>query len=185
MSFLAENARMLLQYEKIGRKQIRIMPKQDPRANLKANLFVKDIDKEVTPKDLHNHFNTIGRVVTAQIATDASGKSLGYGYVQFESTEDAKRALEQLQNSKLKEKEISVQEFVPREKRQHTSTNTNLFIQNLPQDRNKEEIEAILKVKRKLQQKIKYFIGEFWSIRKDSFSCFERRKSFRVFRRKK
>lgn len=107
---------MLLQYEKIGRKQIRIMPKQDPRANLKANLFVKDIDKEVTPKDLHNHFNTIGRVVTAQIATDASGKSLGYGYVQFESTEDAKRALEQLQNSKLKEKEISVQEFVQRRK---------------------------------------------------------------------
>lgn len=107
---------MLLRYEKIGRKQIRIMPKQDPRANLKANLFVKDIDKEVTPKDLHNHFNTIGRVVTAQIATDASGKSLGYGYVQFESTEDAKRALEQLQNSKLKEKEISVQEFVQRRK---------------------------------------------------------------------
>eukprot|EP00331_Platyophrya_macrostoma_P014649 CAMPEP_0176475568 /NCGR_PEP_ID=MMETSP0127-20121128/43677_1 /TAXON_ID=938130 /ORGANISM="Platyophrya macrostoma, Strain WH" /LENGTH=641 /DNA_ID=CAMNT_0017871175 /DNA_START=60 /DNA_END=1985 /DNA_ORIENTATION=+ len=139
----AETARMIAQYDLIGRKPIRILHKGDPRQKTDANLFVKNIDPQVSFKDLHNHFSKSGSVLSVKIAYNSSGQHLGYGYVQFEKPEDATKAIHELNGSKLKEQEITVEKFLPRTGRK-VSSNNNLYVKHLPEGKTKEEIEKLL-----------------------------------------
>jgi polyadenylate-binding protein len=138
----AENAKQFAQYEKLGKKQIRIMFKRPIKElTTDANLFVKNIDPTVTVRELHNHFINNGNVICAKIATNNEGKSLGYGYVQFEKPEDAEKALEALQNSKLKEKELDLTRFVPKDKRNSAAPKSNIYIKDLPNLGSEQDIE--------------------------------------------
>jgi len=141
----AESAKNYAQYEKLGRKQIRIMFKRNVRdLPLGANIFVKNLDHNVTSKDLHNHFNQVGGVVCAKVATNTEGISLGYGYVQFEKKEDADAALESLNGSKLKETEIQLFTFVPKDKRAGTAERKNIYVKHLPRNKSEEELNKLI-----------------------------------------
>lgn len=142
----AESARQFAQYEKIGRKHIRIMFKRNVRDFLPdANLFVKNLDPSVNVKYLHNHFTQSGiNVLSAKVATNSEGQSLGYGYVQFEKKEDAENCLKILQGSKLKENEIQLLPFVAKEKRPGNVAKKNIYVKNLPLNKSEEEIEQIV-----------------------------------------
>jgi len=98
----AETAMSLAQGEKLGRKCIRIMFK---RQNLKAltegNVFVKNVDKHATVKELLNFIqkmfvdkNPAPRILSAKLAVNSQGECLGYGYVQFEDKVQAQIAIE-------------------------------------------------------------------------------------------
>jgi polyadenylate-binding protein len=143
----AENAKQLAQYEKLGKKHIRIMFKR-PIKDLSndANIYVKNIDPSVNVKELHNHFNgpdNSGGVLCAKIATNSEGQSLGYGYVQFEKPEDAARALQNFQGSKLKETQLVLSQFLPRDKRTG-SIKRNIYVKNLPNKMNEEELNKFV-----------------------------------------
>jgi polyadenylate-binding protein len=141
----AESAKNYAQYEKLGRKQIRIMFKRNVRdLPLGANIFVKNLDHNVTSKDLHNHFNQVGGVVCAKVATNSEGQSLGYGYVQFEKKEDADAALETLNGSKLKETEIQLFTFVSKDKRAGTAARKNIYVKHLPLNKTEEELNKLV-----------------------------------------
>ena len=138
---------MLSQYEKIGKLPVRIMYKRNPR-DQEGNIFVKNIDTTVTHKELHSRFSQHGNVLTVKIAANQNGESLGYGYVQMERKEDAEAAIQALNGTKLKEKEISCQHFIPRAQRPHSS-HANLYVRGIPkvykQDQ-KEDVEKLLHV---------------------------------------
>jgi len=141
----AENARNSAQYEKIGRKHIRIMFKTNMRElSPEANLYVKNLDPSVTVKDLHGHFSQLCTVVCAKVATDSEGKSLGYGYVQFEKKEDADKALKELQGTRLKENELLLEQFVPKDRRAVHIEKKNIYVKNLPQDKTEEELDKLI-----------------------------------------
>jgi polyadenylate-binding protein len=127
----AENARLLSQYEKIGKSPIRIMYKRNIHEIGANNIFVKNVDPNVASKELHNLFAKVGPVVSVKIASNNRGESLGYGYVLMEKEEDAKTAIEQMNGFKLKEKEISCNEFKARDKRDIRGNN-NLYVKGLP-----------------------------------------------------
>ena len=77
-------------------------------------LFVGNLAWEVTAEDLKEHFGAIGTVVDAFVATDKmSGRSRGFGFVEFETEESAATAKEQLHKSDLKGREINVDEAQP------------------------------------------------------------------------
>ena len=140
----AENARLLAQYEKIGRNPIRIMYKRNIHETPEGcNIFVKNIDQTVSFKELHNLFAQVGNVVTVKIATNTRGESLGYGYVLMEKKEDADLAIQKMNGYKLKEKEITCNEFQAKEKRMIRGNN-NLYIKGLPTGVSKEEIQKKL-----------------------------------------
>jgi len=169
----AETARMIAQYELIGRKPIRILHKGDPKQKTEANLFVKNIDPNVTFKELHNHFSTAGTVMSVKIAYNSDGKNLGYGYVQFDKPEDATKAIQSLNGTKLKEQEIAVEKFMPKQGRK-MSSNNNLYVKHLPEGKSKEEIEKILNEYFSKYGKIISLLavsrdGKVWS----AFVCFE------------
>lgn len=54
-----------------------------------ASLYVGDLDESITDDDLVDAFSGIGNVVSVRVCRDqVSCRSLGYGYVNFLSTQD-------------------------------------------------------------------------------------------------
>ena len=49
----------------------------------KANLLVKNIEKDVTQQELFELFKPFGHIVSCKLETYPDGKSRGYAYIQF------------------------------------------------------------------------------------------------------
>lgn len=49
--------------------------------NEKANLLVKNIDKDVTQQELFEQFKKFGNIVSCKLETYQDGKSKGYAYI--------------------------------------------------------------------------------------------------------
>jgi len=141
----AETARQYAQYEKLGRKHIRIMFKRNVRdLPSEANIYIKNLDPNVTVKDVHSLFSQVGPILSCRVAVNNEGISLGYGYVQFEKKEDADRCLQVLQGTKLKENELQLHPFVSKDKRPETAPKKNVYVKNLPKGA-EAELEASVK----------------------------------------
>jgi len=70
-----------------------------------TNVFVKDIDPEVTDNQFEQAFAAYGRV-TSPLVVRKDGQPSFYGFVNFENHEDAVRAVEGLNGSKLGNKQL-------------------------------------------------------------------------------
>lgn len=66
-----------------------------------TNLYVKNLGEFVTEDILVEKFSEYGKVRNVLIMKDAEGKSKGFGFVNFESYEEAKKAVEALNGSLL------------------------------------------------------------------------------------
>lgn len=85
---------------------------------MSKKLFVGSLAWATNDDGLNAHFAAIGPVESAKVITDRdSGRSKGFGFVEFASEDDAKKAIEQLNNSELDGRTITVNEARPREER--------------------------------------------------------------------
>lgn len=83
-----------------------------------AKLFVGSLAWATTDDSLKAHFETIAPVVSARVVTDReTGRSRGFGFVEFESDDEAKKAIDQLNDSELDGRNITVNEARPREEK--------------------------------------------------------------------
>jgi RNA recognition motif-containing protein len=97
-----------------------------------GNLYVKSLEPAVEDSELHESFSGFGEIVSCRIATDAaSGKSLGYGYVQFRNPDDAQRAMTDLNGATIGRRQVQVSLFTRRQDRSTDETYTNVYIENL------------------------------------------------------
>jgi len=71
-----------------------------------TNVYVNDLDPEVTQADLQNHFATQGKIQSCVVMTEQSGVSKRFGFVNFEIHDDAVKAVTALSGSLLKNKKI-------------------------------------------------------------------------------
>ncbi|PWZ00235.1 hypothetical protein BCV70DRAFT_200386 [Testicularia cyperi] len=83
-----------------------------------TNLFIKNLDPEYDSNDLFNSFRSFGRIVSARVMRDAEGKSREFGFVSFTNAAEASRALQAMDNKKLKSKKITVRLHEPKTMRQ-------------------------------------------------------------------
>ena len=76
-----------------------------------STIFVKNLNFKTTEIELRSHFETIGKVYSATIATKKSSEgllSMGYGFVQYFRAADALDALKRLQNSHLDDHQLEL-----------------------------------------------------------------------------
>jgi len=86
------------------------------------NIYVGNIAHSATEDTLRSLFEQIGAVKSVKIITDKfTGMSRGFGFVQMETTEDAQKAIEELNGHELEGRAITVNQAREREERPQRS----------------------------------------------------------------
>ncbi len=81
-------------------------------------LFVGGLAYSVTDSQLQEYFSQAGSVVSAKVITDRySGQGKGFGFVEMASEEEAKKAMDTLNNTMFSNRTIVVKEAIPQEDR--------------------------------------------------------------------
>ncbi|CAL1272523.1 unnamed protein product [Larinioides sclopetarius] len=126
----AEKALSLLNYDLVKGKVIRLMwaSKKVKKANLCANLFIKNIDPNIDEKTLYDIFAIYGMILSLKVETDDFGHSRGYGFVQFENEDEANEAIRNLNGKIIRGRAIYVSKFIPRENKYDNFK--NVYIKN-------------------------------------------------------
>ena len=76
---------------------------------MNKRLYVGNLSSEVTEQDLTHNFSTVGNVVSAVIIKDRySNQSKGFGFVEMETEETARQAIERFNGGELQGKVITV-----------------------------------------------------------------------------
>ncbi|KAL3825827.1 hypothetical protein ACJIZ3_021856 [Penstemon smallii] len=90
---------------KFVRKCDRAIPDHEAKY---TNLYMKNLDTDVSEEVLKDKFSPYGKIVSLVISKDENGVSKGFGFVNFESPNDAKQAVEALNGSQLGSKVLYV-----------------------------------------------------------------------------
>lgn len=122
-----------------------------------TNLYIKNLDTEVTQEQFTELFSKFGNVTSALVATDEEGKSKGFGFVNFERHEEAQQAVDELHDTEINGKKLFVtraQKKAEREEELRRSyeqakleklskyQGVNLYIKNLEDDFDDEKLRA-------------------------------------------
>lgn len=78
---------------------------------MNKRLYVGNLSSEVTEQDLTHNFSSVGKVVSAVIIKDRySNQSKGFGFVEMETEDTARQAIERFNGGELQGKTITVSE---------------------------------------------------------------------------
>lgn len=81
-------------------------------------LYVGNLSFETTEDSLQELFVTHGEVISAKVITDRdTGRPRGFGFVEMERSEDAKKAIESLDGKEFQGRNLKVNLAKPREDR--------------------------------------------------------------------
>ncbi|MDR0591287.1 MAG: RNA-binding protein [Candidatus Nomurabacteria bacterium] len=73
------------------------------------NLFVGSLSYDTTDDSLKAFFESVGEVKSARVITDReSGRSRGFGFVEFEDAANNQKAVDELNGKSLDGREITV-----------------------------------------------------------------------------
>lgn len=82
-------------------------------------LYVGNLPYSATEEDLRELFSACGEIESLKIMKDQfTGGSKGFGFIEMENENDAKKAITTLQGIELKGKSLTVAEARPQQKRQ-------------------------------------------------------------------
>ncbi len=88
------------------------------------NIFIGNLPYSVKESDLQGFFEEYGAITSAKIITDKfSGRSKGFGFVEMDDDEAAKKAVEELNGAELEGRNIVVNEANERKERPARDSN--------------------------------------------------------------
>ncbi|KAK7206071.1 hypothetical protein BZA70DRAFT_123199 [Myxozyma melibiosi] len=114
-----------------------------------TNVYVKNIDSEVTDDQFRDMFEAYGPITSVSLAKDDEGKSRGFGFVNFENHQDAAKAVDELNDKDIngkklyvgraqkkheREEELRRQYEAARLEKMSKYQGVNLYIKNLDDD---------------------------------------------------
>lgn len=86
------------------------------------NLFIGSLAYATNDDGLKAHFEQVGPVVSARVVSDReTGRSKGFGFVEFENDADNQKAIDQLNGKDLDGRPINVSLARPKEDRPRNS----------------------------------------------------------------
>jgi RNA recognition motif-containing protein len=81
-------------------------------------LFVGNLSYQTMENDLQEYFSQAGPVVSVNLMLDkVTGKSRGFAFVEFATSEEANKAVEQFHNKEFQGRALTVNVARPREER--------------------------------------------------------------------
>ena len=124
-----------------------------------TNIYVKNIEPEVTDEDFRALFEKYGDVTSASIARDPdTGKSRGFGFVNYVNHDNAATAVDELHNKDFKgqvlyvgraqkkserEEELRKQHEAARVEKASKYQGVNLYVKNLDDDIDDDKLREI------------------------------------------
>lgn len=90
---------------KFVKKTDRVLPNPDAKY---TNLYFKNLDIEISEEHLREKFSVFGNISSLVISKDESGASKGFGFVNFDDPDEARRAMEAMNGSPVGSKILYV-----------------------------------------------------------------------------
>ncbi|MBB3061022.1 MULTISPECIES: RNA recognition motif domain-containing protein [Microbulbifer] len=82
------------------------------------NIYIGNLAYGVTSDDLNEAFGAFGEISRATVITDReTGRSKGFGFVEMPNDDEARKAIEEMNDKPLSGRNIRVNEAKPREDR--------------------------------------------------------------------
>ena len=129
------------------------------KAKLFTNVYVKNFSDDYDDEKLKELFDPYGKITSYKVMTDDEGKSRGFGFVAYETTEAAEAAVEALNGKDLgdgkllyvarAQKKAERQQELKRKfeelkkKRQESVYGVNLYVKNLDDDIDDERLRKV------------------------------------------
>jgi RNA recognition motif-containing protein len=83
-----------------------------------TNIFVGNLSYQTTEDELHQQFSAFGTVERVSIIRDReSGQSRGFGFVEMPNSEEAERAIQNMNGRQISGRALNVNEARPRDTR--------------------------------------------------------------------
>ncbi|KAL5832726.1 hypothetical protein ACOSQ3_016400 [Xanthoceras sorbifolium] len=126
--------------------------KKSNRTQSFNNLYVKNLELNFTEEFLKEKFSKFGNITSLVISRDVNGVSRGFGFVNFENADDAKRAMETMHGTQLGKKVLYVaraqkmverkQILTMRQKQNQMIKGRNLYVKNINDDVDENTLKA-------------------------------------------
>ncbi|MDP5209649.1 RNA-binding protein [Microbulbifer sp. 2205BS26-8] len=82
------------------------------------NIYIGNLAYGVTSDDLNEAFGAFGEISRATVITDReTGRSKGFGFVEMPNDDEARKAIEEMNDQPMSGRNIRVNEAKPREDR--------------------------------------------------------------------
>jgi RNA recognition motif-containing protein len=92
------------------------------------NIYISNLNYGVSDADLRKLFEEYGEVSSAKVIIDKySGKSKGFGFVEMPNDEEAKSAINELNDTEFNGKTLVVNVAKPRTERSNNNRNDGRF----------------------------------------------------------
>eukprot|EP00096_Caligus_rogercresseyi_P004373 TRINITY_DN185_c0_g1_i8.p1 TRINITY_DN185_c0_g1~~TRINITY_DN185_c0_g1_i8.p1 ORF type:complete len:408 (+),score=120.51 TRINITY_DN185_c0_g1_i8:615-1838(+) len=108
----------------------------------KTNLIVNYLPQNMTQEEIRSLFSSIGEVESCKLIRDkiTGSQSLGYGFVNYHSCDDARKAIQTLNGLRLQNKTIKVSYARPSSE---AIKGANLYVSGLPKHMAQPDLERL------------------------------------------
>lgn len=111
------------------------------------SLYIGDLSKTVTEEDLKDVFKSFGNISSVKVCRNwKTGAPLGYGFVNFQSSEDATRALQALNYTNIKGKQCRLMWSTKRSKATLKEDKAaNVYVKGIPKNFSNKQLYDMFK----------------------------------------
>ncbi|KAI0792393.1 hypothetical protein C8Q75DRAFT_714526 [Abortiporus biennis] len=105
-------------------QQVQLAPLIGPGSNSHSglidpcNLFIKNLDTSIDSNGLFTHFRNFGQIVSARVMRNESGESRGFGFVSYQTPDQAAAAMHAMNGIVIGSKQLVVRLHEPKQLRQ-------------------------------------------------------------------
>ncbi|CAG8462500.1 5363_t:CDS:2 [Paraglomus brasilianum] len=119
-----------------------------------TNIYIRGLPPTTTDDSLHSMCSIYGSITSSKAIIDQKqGDCKGYGFVMYETEDQAKHAIEQLTRVGL-QVSFAKESFSTKLKNLQDLASTNIYLSNLPLDMNEQQLEELFKPYKVLSNRI-------------------------------